>query len=194
MQRRCGPAQPARTGRGAGPTSYMFILIILPKSCRCPQPDCKAGISVDAVRGLLSRREWGAVLDVAAEASLPAEEKIYCPYAECSALLVMGPDFGRAGDSACPHCNKCAFMTWICSEFMCAAGHGTQLWQSRQHREPALREVRLDVSLKHHFCAESYRAAGHGTGFRQGREHHLPALRKVHIFSRVTQVLRYVSA
>lgn len=145
MQRRCGPAQPARTGRGAGPTSYMFILIILPKSCRCPQPDCKAGISADAVRGLLSRREWGAVLDVAAEASLPAEEKIYCPYAECSALLVMGPDFGRAGDSACPHCNKCAFMTWICSEIMCAAGHGTQLWQSRQHREPPLREVRLDA-------------------------------------------------
>lgn len=123
----------------------MYILIILPKSCRCPQPDCKADISADAVRGLLSRREWGAVLDVAAEASLPAEERIYCPYAECSALLVMGPDFGISGDSACPHCNKCAFMTWICSEFMCAAGHGTQLWQSRQHRLPALREVRLDM-------------------------------------------------
>lgn len=71
---------------------------------RCPQPDCKGDIEAEALRGLLSRREWNAVLDVAAEAALPADQKLYCPYPACSALMVKGHKFGEKGITACPHC------------------------------------------------------------------------------------------
>ena len=43
----------------------------------------------------------------AAEAGLLAEERLYCPYAPCSALMVKGPNFGKPGKTACPHCQGC---------------------------------------------------------------------------------------
>ena len=43
----------------------------------------------------------------AAEAGLPAEERLYCPYPPCSTLMVKGPNFGKPGKTACPHCQGC---------------------------------------------------------------------------------------
>ena len=40
----------------------------------------------------------------AAEAILPADERLYCPYAACSALMIRGPNFGMLGVTSCPHC------------------------------------------------------------------------------------------
>lgn len=93
------PAQPQRVGRPAHVPDSAIVSLH-----RCPQPDCKREIDAAALRHLLSRSEWAAVLDVAAEAALPADQRLYCPYATCSALMVKGTQFGKKGETACPHC------------------------------------------------------------------------------------------
>jgi E3 ubiquitin-protein ligase RNF144 len=80
-------------------------------SVGCPDPGCKGGVlhPEDCRRvippPLFDR--WGAAL---CEAALPGELKFYCPFKDCSALLV---DDTSPGDAAavltnveCPHCNR----------------------------------------------------------------------------------------
>ncbi|XP_073010776.1 uncharacterized protein [Typha latifolia] len=76
-------------------------------SIRCPDPDCKVGavdpeMCRDILPGAVFHR-WGWAL---CESSL-GSKKFYCPYKDCSALLV---DEGDAAttitDAECPHCNR----------------------------------------------------------------------------------------
>ena len=48
----------------------------------------------------------------AAEAGLPAEERLYCPYPPCSALMLKGRSFGKPGVTRCPHCEGCRPLWW----------------------------------------------------------------------------------
>ena len=78
---------------------------------RCPEPSCAPLGPVEAHhwRDLLSRREFEAVTDLAAEASIAAA-RLFCPHRECSAtLLAPARPYRSAADKLdCPHCSRWA--------------------------------------------------------------------------------------
>ncbi|KAM0853759.1 hypothetical protein ACQ4PT_050875 [Festuca glaucescens] len=78
-------------------------------SIGCPDPGCKDGVlHPEDCRRVIPPplfHRWGAAL---CEAALPGELKFYCPFKDCSALMV---DDTSPGDAAvtnveCPHCNR----------------------------------------------------------------------------------------
>ncbi|OEL16121.1 hypothetical protein BAE44_0022860 [Dichanthelium oligosanthes] len=75
-------------------------------SIGCPDPSCKEGVlHPEACRGVIPLQlfqRWGAAL---CDSSLGAL-KFYCPFKECSALLVDDPGHGEAviTNVECPHC------------------------------------------------------------------------------------------
>ncbi|CAL2274440.1 unnamed protein product [Prunus armeniaca] len=79
-------------------------------SIRCPDPDCTSGLlDPEHCRSILPREvfeRWGVAL---CEAVVPASQKFYCPYKDCSAMLIIDDD-GKKGmivrQSDCPHCRK----------------------------------------------------------------------------------------
>ncbi|WOK95830.1 hypothetical protein Cni_G04537 [Canna indica] len=77
---------------------------------RCPDPACEEGaLQVEACRPILDEEvydRWGAAL---CEAALGTRVKFYCPYKDCSALVINGG--GEEGGAArraaeCPHCRR----------------------------------------------------------------------------------------
>ncbi|XP_016651566.1 PREDICTED: probable E3 ubiquitin-protein ligase RNF217 [Prunus mume] len=79
-------------------------------SIRCPDPDCTSGLlDPEHCRSILPQEvfeRWGVAL---CEAVVPASHKFYCPYKDCSAMLIIDND-GKKGmivrQSDCPHCRK----------------------------------------------------------------------------------------
>ncbi|XP_040383265.1 probable E3 ubiquitin-protein ligase ARI2, partial [Oryza brachyantha] len=78
-------------------------------SIGCPDPGCNGGgaLHPEACRGVIPPRlfqRWGDALCDSALSSL----KFYCPFSDCSALLVDDPGDGEAEitDAECPHCRR----------------------------------------------------------------------------------------
>jgi E3 ubiquitin-protein ligase RNF144 len=75
-------------------------------SIGCPDPGCKDGVlHLDVCRDVIPAQlfqRWGAALCDSSLGSL----KFYCPFKECSALLVHDPGHGEAviTNVECPHC------------------------------------------------------------------------------------------
>ncbi|XP_020112266.1 probable E3 ubiquitin-protein ligase RNF144A-B [Ananas comosus] len=78
---------------------------------RCPDPECRDGfLEPELCRGIIRLEvfdRWGLAL---CEAAVGAE-KFYCPYNDCSRLLIgdgdgdgKGGDAGAITDAECPHC------------------------------------------------------------------------------------------
>ncbi|KAJ4837572.1 hypothetical protein Tsubulata_014328 [Turnera subulata] len=93
----------------------------------CPGLDCRAVLELDACRAVLSK--W--VIDIWEEALceevIGASHKFYCPFKDCSALLVNDNDGEEViRESECPFCHRlfCAqcYVPWHsgvgCEEFM----------------------------------------------------------------------------
>ncbi|GJZ56646.1 zinc finger, C6HC-type containing protein, partial [Tanacetum coccineum] len=91
---------------------------------RCPDPNCKGVIGPEACRLIVPREvleRWEYAL---CESLILGSEKFYCPFKDCSALLV-NDGGGAVTSSECPHCNRlfCAQckVTWhsgiCCSEY-----------------------------------------------------------------------------
>ncbi|KAJ3677204.1 hypothetical protein LUZ60_002928 [Juncus effusus] len=90
----------------------------------CPDPDCEAGILEPLLCKEILPKEvfekWGLVL---CESLVGVDEKFYCPFKDCSALLLLEGD--EIVNSECPHCNRmfCAIckVPWhadlSCNEF-----------------------------------------------------------------------------
>ncbi|XP_006660630.2 E3 ubiquitin-protein ligase RNF144A-like [Oryza brachyantha] len=75
----------------------------------CPDPGCEEGsVEVEACRGIVPPElldRWGVSL---CELAL-GEKKCYCPFKDCSALLINDDGGGRAAqmaEAACPHCHR----------------------------------------------------------------------------------------
>lgn len=72
---------------------------------RCPVVDCRGLLEPEECRGILPPEvydRWGHAL---CEAVILAEEKFYCPYKDCSALMI--DDGGEViKESECPNCRR----------------------------------------------------------------------------------------
>lgn len=54
---------------------------------RCPHEDCKSDLTVDNCAKFLTPKHVETMRQRIKEASIPATEKVYCPYPRCSALM-----------------------------------------------------------------------------------------------------------
>eukprot|EP00887_Chlorella_sp_A99_P005528 scaffold1.g5528.t1 len=88
----------------------------------CPDPSCKAPISLDECRLVLSAEEGEDLGRAATEAAIDGAERMFCPNPQCSQLLIVerapagAGGAGGAGEQApapaqersfdCPHCGK----------------------------------------------------------------------------------------
>lgn len=71
----------------------------------CPHPGCTAELSRGDCESLLPPDVFGLLLDVQAENCIPGEERVYCPYKDCSAMMSLG-DWAQAempSSSSHPH-------------------------------------------------------------------------------------------
>ncbi|KAF3795896.1 putative E3 ubiquitin-protein ligase [Nymphaea thermarum] len=72
---------------------------------RCPESGCKAEIDPEWCQGIVPDQvfeRWSAVLS---ESAISAENRVYCPYGDCSAPMEVE---GRSVilQAECPHCNR----------------------------------------------------------------------------------------
>ncbi|KAK9948169.1 hypothetical protein M0R45_003756 [Rubus argutus] len=74
-------------------------------SIRCPVPDCKGLLEPEYCRPVLPKQvfdRWGKAM---CDAVILGSQKFYCPYKDCSALLIDdGEEVVR--ESQCPHCSR----------------------------------------------------------------------------------------
>ncbi|XP_078445591.1 E3 ubiquitin-protein ligase RSL1-like [Wolffia australiana] len=56
----------------------------------CPSEGCKTGLTVDEPLTYLTPKLAETLAQRLAEAAIPADEKVYCPYPRCSALMARG--------------------------------------------------------------------------------------------------------
>ncbi|KAK7411810.1 hypothetical protein VNO78_03251 [Psophocarpus tetragonolobus] len=71
----------------------------------CPVPRCRGLLEAEDCREILAPgvlERWGKAL---CEAVICAEEKFYCPFADCSALLIRGSE-DEIRESECPNCRR----------------------------------------------------------------------------------------
>ncbi|KAI9192176.1 hypothetical protein LWI28_019253 [Acer negundo] len=89
----------------------------------CPESDCRGLLETEYCRNLLPQEvfdRWGNAL---CEAVILGAQKFYCPFKDCSALLIDGGE--AISQSECPNCNRlfCAQckVAWhfgiVCTEF-----------------------------------------------------------------------------
>ncbi|KAL0460670.1 UNVERIFIED_CONTAM: hypothetical protein Slati_0694200 [Sesamum latifolium] len=92
---------------------FKLLLGILPK---CPYDNCNSDLKLDSCQNFLTPELFDLMRLRVREASIPAAEKIYCPYPRCSTLLSITELQGRSVGSSsndpeleiaktCPRCN-----------------------------------------------------------------------------------------
>ncbi|KAH9684397.1 RING-type domain-containing protein [Citrus sinensis] len=74
----------------------------------CPVAGCQGLLEPDYCRNILPQQvfdRWGNAL---CEAVIREDQKFYCPFKDCSALLIVDNRGSRKAikESACPHCNR----------------------------------------------------------------------------------------
>lgn len=81
---------------------------------KCPHDGCKFDLNVDSCSKFLTPKDMATMRQRIKEASIPASEKVYCPYPRCSALMTKGEVleytrdvFGGATQSGLRKCKKC---------------------------------------------------------------------------------------
>ncbi|KAK4408909.1 hypothetical protein Sango_0471900 [Sesamum angolense] len=70
---------------------------VLPK---CPHENCKSKLKLDTCKKFLTPELFNIMSQRVKESSIPAEEKIYCPYPWCSTLFSKAELQGSKGNSA----------------------------------------------------------------------------------------------
>ncbi|GAB2267518.1 hypothetical protein Dimus_002498 [Dionaea muscipula] len=90
----------------------------------CPVPGCDGGLDPEYCRGVVSMEVFNRWGDLLCESVIGAGHKYYCPFKDCSALMVDDGD-EVVTRSECPHCHRlfCAQckVVWhegfLCDEF-----------------------------------------------------------------------------
>ncbi|PON32178.1 E3 ubiquitin ligase RBR family [Parasponia andersonii] len=74
----------------------------------CPGPDCKGvhGLEIEACRAILPREVAERWEEALCEALIGDSEKFYCPFRDCSAVLVREADEEEVRESECPMCHR----------------------------------------------------------------------------------------
>lgn len=75
------------------------------KLVKCPEPNCKAELEPDHCRSILPREVFDRWLNVLCESTILGSQKYYCPFKDCSEVLV---DEGMqvVRESECPNCRR----------------------------------------------------------------------------------------
>lgn len=72
----------------------------------CPVSGCHGRLKPEDCRSILPSKvfdKWG---DALCEAVISSRDKFYCPFKDCSALLVKGSDYRDILESECPNCHR----------------------------------------------------------------------------------------
>ncbi|XP_071740722.1 E3 ubiquitin-protein ligase RSL1-like [Rutidosis leptorrhynchoides] len=91
---------------------------------QCPDPRCKGEIGPQVCQSFLPKQVFDRWENVLCESLIMGSEKFYCPFKDCSAMLLNDGDV-TVTSAECPHCNRlfCAQckVTWHagmdCSEY-----------------------------------------------------------------------------
>ncbi|KAL2541763.1 RING/U-box superfamily protein [Abeliophyllum distichum] len=70
---------------------------------KCPGLDCRATLDIDACREIMPNDVITMWADVLCESLIPPSQKFYCPYKDCSAMLINDSD-EIIRESECPFC------------------------------------------------------------------------------------------
>ncbi|KAM1309725.1 hypothetical protein ACFX13_006542 [Malus domestica] len=95
---------------------FQFVKLLHGMIPRCPHEDCKSDLTVDSCAKFLTPKHVETMRQRIKEASIPATEKVYCPYPRCSALMskrellqdVKSRDVELSGVRKCLKC-QCLF-------------------------------------------------------------------------------------
>ncbi|PIN25091.1 Ubiquitin--protein ligase [Handroanthus impetiginosus] len=79
---------------------------ILNQDITCPGLDCKGKLIIDECREILPKDVLTTWEDVICESMIPDSQKIYCPYKNCSALLIDDGYQGVITEAECPFCRR----------------------------------------------------------------------------------------
>lgn len=75
-------------------------------SIKCPVPDCKGSLDLEYCRPILPPEvfeKWGSTL---CEAMIVGSQRFYCPFKDCSAMLIDDGTEEVVRESECPNCNR----------------------------------------------------------------------------------------
>jgi len=72
---------------------------------RCPFPKCKGSLEAEFCRFILPTEVFDRWSQGLCEAMFDVSEKFYCPFADCSALLI-NDGMEAVKNSECPNCNR----------------------------------------------------------------------------------------
>ncbi|GFQ08078.1 putative uncharacterized protein at4g01020 chloroplastic [Phtheirospermum japonicum] len=72
---------------------------------KCPHENCKSKLKLDSCKSFLTPELFVILSQRMKEATIPAEDKIYCPYPKCSTLLSKTELRGSVGPRVCPECS-----------------------------------------------------------------------------------------
>lgn len=89
---------------------FKLLQGILPK---CPHENCNSKLKLDGCKNFLTPQLFDIMSQRVMEASIPAADKIYCPYPRCSTLMSKSEAQGSvasnlvavSGRRRCPRCN-----------------------------------------------------------------------------------------
>ncbi|XP_071733529.1 E3 ubiquitin-protein ligase RSL1-like [Rutidosis leptorrhynchoides] len=71
----------------------------------CPEPECKGEIGPQVCRSIVPKQVLDRWEDVLCESLIMGSEKFYCPFKDCSAMLVDNGGL-KVTSSECPHCHR----------------------------------------------------------------------------------------
>ncbi|KAL2234528.1 UNVERIFIED_CONTAM: putative E3 ubiquitin-protein ligase rbrA [Sesamum indicum] len=74
------------------------------RSLSCPGVDCRGVLEIEACRGIVADDVVAAWDDAICESMIAPSQRFYCPYKDCSGLLVN--DSGGIREAECPFCRR----------------------------------------------------------------------------------------
>ncbi|KAL0464017.1 UNVERIFIED_CONTAM: hypothetical protein Slati_0289300 [Sesamum latifolium] len=90
-------------------TKHISITIkkraIVARPLTCPDVDCKGVIEIEACRGMVADDVLASWDDAICESMIAPSQRFYCPYKNCSGLLV-NDDSGGIREAECPLCRR----------------------------------------------------------------------------------------
>ncbi|PQQ14212.1 E3 ubiquitin-protein ligase RNF144A-like [Prunus yedoensis var. nudiflora] len=110
---------------------------------RCPDPDCALGsIEPEDCDWILPQEVFERWESALCEAAIPSSQKFYCPFRDCSAMLIIDDDGSEVvRQSQCPHCRRL-----FCAKCKVAWHAEMECWEFQELNDDE--RGREDIQLK----------------------------------------------
>ncbi|KAI5320012.1 hypothetical protein L3X38_039720 [Prunus dulcis] len=111
---------------------------------RCPDPDCASGsIEPEDCDWILPQEVFERWESSLCEAAIPSSQKFYCPFSDCSAMLIIDDDDGSevVRQSQCPHCRRL-----FCAQCKVAWHEEMECWEFQELNDDE--RGREDIQLR----------------------------------------------